>query len=118
MAIIVDLIMLSNGNEMDAAHKAAEVWLNIEVVYASPQRQLVVPLTLKAPVTAGEAILSSGIARQFPELDLARATIGIFGCVVDAQVLLREGDRVEIYRPLLADPKAVRRARAARRRQA
>ena len=110
--------MLSDGNETDAAHKATEIWLHIEVVYASPQRQLVVPLTLKAPVTAGEAIRLSGIARQFPELDLTRATFGIFGQVVDAQVLLREGDRVEIYRPLLADPKAVRRARAARRRQA
>lgn len=110
--------MSSAGNETDATGKAAEVWLRVEVVYASPQRQLVVPLTLKAPVTAGEAIQRSGIARQFPELDLARVTIGIFGSIVKAQVLLREGDRVEIYRPLLADPKAVRRARAARRRQA
>jgi len=106
--------MMLTGVDEDAA--PARTWLHVEVVYASPQRQLVVPLVLEAPVTAVEAIRRSGIAHQVPELDVNRAAIGIFGRLVDAQVLLREGDRVEIYRPLLADPKTARRARAARRR--
>ena len=91
----------------------AESLLPIEVVYASPGRQVLVSLQVPAGCTARQAVLQSGLERTFAQLDLANAALGIFGKVVgDAQVL-EAGDRVEIYRPLLADPKEVRKRRAA-----
>jgi hypothetical protein len=71
-------------------------------------------LRLKVPsgTTAEEAVQRSGILEQYPELDLSRSKLGIFAKVVPNPRVLREGDRVEIYRPLLADPKAVRQQRA------
>lgn len=89
--------------------------LSVEVVFAGPDRQMLITLQLPANSTVRQAALQSGLQADFPGLDLAEAPLGLFGTVVaspDTQVL-EEGDRVEIYRPLLADPKEVRKRRAA-----
>lgn len=85
----------------------------VEVVYALPARQwaAVVPLTDR--MTAIEAVRASGILEAVPELDPGRLTLGIFGRRVDASHRLRADDRVEIYRPLLHDPREARRQAAA-----
>jgi len=94
--------------------------IEIEVVYAAVDRQVLRALSVPEGTTVREAVLKSGIGEQFPELDLSECPLGIFGKVVaDPQVrLIQAGDRIEIYRPLLADPKEVRRLRAAKAAEA
>jgi uncharacterized protein len=89
----------------------------VEVAYALPHKQAILSLQVAEGTTAIDAVRQSGIARQFEGLDLENARLGIFGKVVGAQTVLKAGDRVEIYRPLVADPKEVRKARAARARE-
>lgn len=86
--------------------------INIEVAYALPTEQLILELHMPAGSTVQEAIDKCGILQRFPEIDLARNRVGIFSKLVSLETLLHEGDRVEIYRPLLIDPKQARRARA------
>jgi putative ubiquitin-RnfH superfamily antitoxin RatB of RatAB toxin-antitoxin module len=85
----------------------------IEVAYALPEKQLIIPIKIKAGVTAEEAIRQSGIAKKFPEIDLKLNQIGIFGKLTQLDHVMRERDRIEIYSPLIADPKEIRRQRAA-----
>ncbi|OLF55804.1 RnfH family protein [Pseudomonas chlororaphis] len=93
-----------------------EPMIEIEVVYAAVERQLLLTIAVPSGTTVRGAVKSSGIGEQFPELDLDSCPLGIFGKAVadpeGRQVLA--GDRIEIYRPLLADPKEVRRLRAAK----
>lgn len=96
-----------------AAGKAS---ISVEVVYALPDRQLLLPLEVEAGTTARQAIEQSGIRQVFPELDAAVGWIGIFGKRVNPDAVLEEGDRIEIYRPLIANPKDARRRRAGRKR--
>jgi hypothetical protein len=98
----------------------AKAQIEIEVVYAAVDRQLLLKVDLPVGSTVRGGLLVSGIGAQFPELDLACCPVGIFGKVVtDAEIrLLQARDRIEIYRPLLADPKEVRRLRAAKAAQA
>lgn len=84
-------------------------WLNIEVVAAQPDRQVVVPLTLAAGTTVAQAIEVAGLASKLPGFECDLARIGIFGRLCRPDRVLTEGDRVELYRPLKADPKEVRR---------
>jgi hypothetical protein len=86
--------------------------IKVEVAYARPDKQLIVPLEVEQGCTAQAAVEASGIAAEFAEIDLAVLKLGIFGKAVQADTVLRANDRVEIYRPLLADPKEVRRRRA------
>ena len=88
--------------------------VEIEVVYAAEDRQVLLAVTVPSGTSLRAAVQASGIAAQFPELTLADCPLGIFGKVVaDADVrAVQPGDRIEIYRPLLADPKEVRRLRA------
>ena len=88
--------------------------LRVEVVYALPERQVLRRVSLREGSTVGDALLESGLMREFPEIDSMRT--GIFGRPVGKDALLRDRDRVEIYRPLRADPKEARRARAAAKR--
>lgn len=90
--------------------------MRVEVVYALPERQKLIALAVPEGTTMLEAVRLSGIEREFPELDAANASMGIFGKVVadPARRELKQGERVEIYRPLTIDPKAARRARAGR----
>ena len=89
--------------------------INIEVAYALPDKQIIRAVNVDVGTTIGAAIVQSGIMMDFPELDieLENAKVGIFGKVASMTTVLAEGDRVEIYRPLIADPKEVRRKRAA-----
>lgn len=87
--------------------------IHIEIVYALAQRQKVVPLNVPDGTTVREAIERSGLLTEFPEIDLAKNKLGIWNKLAKADAALRDKDRVEIYRPLIADPKEVRRQRAA-----
>jgi len=90
--------------------------LRVEVVYALPDQQVMTLLEMEEGASVREAIESSGILRQFPEIELVQGRVGIFGKPVDPNSLLRDGDRVEIYRSLEADPKETRRRRVKRSR--
>lgn len=92
--------------------KQGPIAIRVEVAYALRDRQVLLDLRLEQGATAGQAVLRSDILRRFPEIDLARVTLGIFGAIVSPDARLRDGDRVEIYRPLTADPKQMRRRRA------
>ena len=88
--------------------------IQIEVVYALPDEQSLLSLQVTEGATVEEAIKQSGLLQQFPEIDLGKTNkVGIFGKLSKLDTVLRERDRVEIYRPLIADPKAVRKKRAA-----
>ena len=91
----------------------AETTLEVEVVYALPGRQTLLRLRAPAPLTAREAVLGSGVLEQHPEIDPAALRLGVFGRECDADRQLEDGDRVEIYRPLLMDPREARRRLAA-----
>ncbi len=85
----------------------------MEVVYALPAKQVVLPLQVAPDTTVSQAIEMSGILQQFPEIDLAGANkVGIFGKQVKLDAVVHDQDRIEIYRPLIADPKEIRRKRA------
>jgi putative ubiquitin-RnfH superfamily antitoxin RatB of RatAB toxin-antitoxin module len=86
--------------------------INIELVYALPQEQALLKFNVPAGTTLGDAVRLSGILEKYPEIDPAKAKYGIFGKLSKADVVMRERDRIEIYRPLIADPKEVRRKRA------
>lgn len=86
--------------------------IKIEVAYALPKRQEILRLEVKEGCTLKEAVLQSGILESFPEIDIERDATGIFGQVMPGTQILREGDRVEIYRPLTADPRIARRVRS------
>lgn len=88
--------------------------LRVEVCYALPQRQWRVLLRLPAGSTVADAIGRSNLRLTIRDLRVDDAHVGIFGKPVTLATMLREGDRVELYRPLQCDPKEVRRQRAAR----
>ena len=90
--------------------------IEIEVVYALPERQVMRELRLPRGSTVREAVECSGIADLYPDIDFSRNKLGIFGKLVESDRTLRAGDRVEIYRPLTRDPKETRRERARLRR--
>jgi uncharacterized protein len=85
----------------------------VEVAFAQADKQVILELDVEKGTTAEQAILLSGILEQFPEIDLTKSKMGIFGKLSKASTELKAGDRVEIYRPLIADPKEVRRKREA-----
>jgi len=85
----------------------------VEVAYALPDQQIILPVKVPKGTSAETAILQSGLLAKFPEIDLTINKIGVFGKLSKLDVELRHLDRVEIYRPLIADPKEVRRQRAA-----
>ena len=95
----------------------AEPQIRIEVVYATPGEQVLEQLQATADATVESAILQSGLLERFPEIDLKTNKVGIFGKVAALSAKLNDGDRIEIYRPLIADPKEVRKARAARAKE-
>lgn len=86
-----------------------EEWIHIEVAAALPQRQLVIALEVPAGTTLAEAVARANMAERLPGLVVDEARLGVFGRLRPPDSLLRDGDRVEIYRPLAADPKEVRR---------
>ena len=87
--------------------------IQVEVAYARPDTQVIVPLKVEKGATVDDAIKLSGVLHNFAEIDLAVNKVGIFGKLTKLTASLRDGDRVEIYRALIADPKQVRKQRAA-----
>jgi putative ubiquitin-RnfH superfamily antitoxin RatB of RatAB toxin-antitoxin module len=88
--------------------------LRIEVVYALRNRQTLLAFEVAEGTTVRLAVQRSGILQRYPDIDLASGDFGVFGKVVPPATVLRDGDRVEIYRPLIANPKQARRVRAQR----
>ena len=90
--------------------------LHIEVAYALPEKQRIIALEVEPGCTVFEAVRRSRIVDQFPDIDIDSAAIGVFGKAVakPRQEEVRDGDRIEIYRSLIADPKEVRKERAAK----
>jgi len=87
--------------------------ITVEVAYARPDEQLILETELTAGSTLLQAVEQSGIIERFAEIDLRTMKVGIFGKLKKQDQVLQQGDRVEIYRPLIADPKQVRKERAA-----
>lgn len=90
----------------------SEKLINIEVAYALPTKQTIVDIAIKEGTTVEEAIQASNILEQFPDIDLKSTKVGIWSRVVKLRDTLTDGDRIEIYRPLIADPKEIRKRRA------
>jgi hypothetical protein len=86
----------------------------VEVAYATPKKQIILECRVEVGSTARATVLSCGIEQHFTEIDLNSCALGVFGKAVADDYELVDGDRIEIYRPLIADPKEVRRQRAAR----
>lgn len=87
--------------------------IEVEVVYALPDQQSLLSVMVEDNSTALEAVQQSGIINEYPEIDLETIKMGIFSKSCATDYKLKAGDRVEIYRPLLADPKEIRKRRAA-----
>ena len=87
--------------------------INIEVAYATPDEQIIKAINVDVGTTAEAALIQSGMLSRFSEIDLNDNKIGVFGKVIKKDAVLKSGDRIEIYRPLIADPKEIRRKRAA-----
>jgi putative ubiquitin-RnfH superfamily antitoxin RatB of RatAB toxin-antitoxin module len=86
--------------------------MKIEVCYALPQKQEIVAVELGEHATLSDAVMASGLMTKYPDITLEQSKFGVFGKICRVDSPLSEGDRVEIYRPLIADPKEVRRKRA------
>lgn len=91
--------------------------IHVEICYASPSLQSILSVHAPQNSTVKDAILTSGIFDQFPELILEELVVGIFSKKCELSTVLKEGDRVEIYRPLTIDPKTARRLRAEKKRK-
>jgi putative ubiquitin-RnfH superfamily antitoxin RatB of RatAB toxin-antitoxin module len=87
--------------------------ITVEVAYAKPGEQRIFRLQADSGCTVQQAIELSNVLEHFPEIDLAQAKVGIFGKLAKLDAILHQDDRVEIYRPLIADPKEARKKRAA-----
>lgn len=94
---------------------APEPELVVEIVYALPDRLIAVTAHVPPGTTVGEAITQTGFAQRVQDIDAEVAPVGVFGRVVSRDTPVRDGDRIEIYRPLLADPKQARRQRSSRK---
>lgn len=92
--------------------------LSIEVCYALPDRQTLLTVELPENATLYDAICASGVLIRHPEIDLTQQKFGVFGKILPLNTLLTEHDRVEIYRPLIIDPKISRQRRAEKARKA
>jgi uncharacterized protein len=90
--------------------------IRVEIVYAQPQRSIAKSLSLPPGALIADALKLAAQADDFQDMDLASATVGIFGQVVSRDRPLKDGDRIEIYRPLLEEPKLARRTRARKAR--
>ena len=91
----------------------AEEMIAVEVCYALSDQQVLVPLKLPQGATLQQALEASGLLEKHPEIDLKKNKFGIYAKLSKVDTVLRDRDRVEIYRPLIADPKEVRKQRAA-----
>lgn len=91
--------------------------IEVEVVYGVPTKQVLLSLPVPAGSTIEECIKLSSITKHFPEIIVNEAKVGIFSRPEKLSTIVKEGDRIEIYRPLIADPKEMRKIRAAKMAQ-
>lgn len=91
----------------------AEEEMMVEVAYATPEEQLILPVAVDPESSIKQVVEQSGIVAHFPEIDTSNMKVGVFGKLAKVDGKLNPGDRVEIYRPLIADPKEARKKRAA-----
>lgn len=91
--------------------------VTIEVVYALPERQSLLTVSVPAHCTVQQAILRSGILDMYPDIDMENQKVGIWSRAVKLSDRIKAGDRIELYRPLIADPKELRRRRAEKAKQ-
>ncbi len=89
--------------------------LQVYVCYATPEREFIRPMRAEPGTTIGQLIEQSGVLAEFPDINLVTQPVGIYGKKKTLDTVLRDRDRVEIYRPLVADPKDSRRRRAAKK---
>lgn len=87
----------------------------VEVAYALPEEQVIISIKVPTKFNVKQAIEKSGIQKKFPEIDLSKNKVGIFGKQTTLDHLLSDRDRIEIYRPLILDPKEMRRKSAAKK---
>jgi putative ubiquitin-RnfH superfamily antitoxin RatB of RatAB toxin-antitoxin module len=87
--------------------------MQIAVAYSDPAQQVWLRIDVPEDATVEQAIIKSGLLRQFPDIDLTERAVGIFGKLVKLDASLKPGDRVEIYRPIIADPATVPRRQMA-----
>lgn len=92
----------------------AEQLIDVEIAYAKPEEQVILSLKVPEGTAVEQALKASGLLARFPEIDPSGIKVGIFGSVCSMDQVLRQADRVEIYRPLFHDPKEARRQRAAK----
>lgn len=86
--------------------------IRVEVAYATPEAQVVLELRVQRGTTVEQVVEAAGLYRRFPDGNLSSVDVGIWGNIVDRGTTVRDGDRVELYRPLLMDPREARRLRA------
>ncbi len=111
------------GKKVPSSDNNTQNQISVEVAYALPERQEIIPLEVPVGTTAYEAVLRSGITDRFPQINLDKDPMGIFSQPMDgkklplaAEYILEHRDRVEIYRPLQIDPKQARLQRAAKKK--
>jgi hypothetical protein len=113
--------MASNEASNEASHEtgrpAMSAMLSIDVCYALPDRQTLISLQLPPGATLEQAIGASGILERHPDIDLAKQKVGVFGKLKPLDTVLADHDRVEIYRPLIVDPKLARQRRVEKTRR-
>lgn len=98
------------------SYMAQNKLINVEVAYALPTDQRILVTQIQVGATVEEAIRNSGILKIFPDIDLTKQKVGIFSKLAKLSDQVKEGDRIEIYRPLTIDPKEARRAKAKKQR--
>ena len=92
--------------------------IQVQIAYARPDLEILIPLPVPEGSTVQHAVVQSGILQQVREIDIGTCKVGIFGKLKTLDTVLRQGDRIELYRPLLADPKTARRQRVEQKRRA
>jgi uncharacterized protein len=102
-------MLLSKERELFMAQNET---ISVELIYIEPNSQNSLKLDLVLGTNISQAIQQSGLLEQFPEIDLQKNKVGLFSKIQELDTVLKSGDRIEIYRPLLADPKEARRQRA------
>lgn len=110
---------MDNGDQNSKPSSQGQALIQVEVAYATPDKQLILSLKVPEGVTMFEAAERSNIVEHFPEIVLEQASMGIFGRLEKKpkQRVLKDQERVEIYRPLQVDPKEIRRRRAEQARK-
>lgn len=91
--------------------------INVEVIYALPKEQITFTVSVEQGATAQQAIEASGILAKYPEIELNKNKLGIYSRLIKLDTVLQDGERVEIYRPLIADPKEMRKRRAVKAKE-